>query len=394
MLSSANRLRSFGAALAALASLVACVPAKQTTPTAPPQQTARPEPEAPRLAAGPPSAGLLMPLSGVAEDVGRDMLDAAQMALFDVGANTLVLMPRDTTGDPQVAAATARAVISEGADIILGPLFANSTRSVGPAAAASGVNILSFSNDSSVAGGNVFILGFRPEEQIERITQFANQRGLTRIGLLAPDDAYGTLAAQAFSAAMAELGPAAESRTAFYRPDGDPSAAVAALDSGGMPLDAVLIADGGPRLVQVAGMIEARSQGRLPPRLLGTGRWQEDPSVLQNPSLAGGWFADVAPSARAAFDQRFRSVYGRQPHAVAALAYDATALAVLLASSDQAFDARAITDPQGFVGTLSIFRVHENGTTEHGLAILEAGPGGPLVIQPAPQSFVGGVPAF
>src|SRR5918994_298784 len=50
----------------------------------------------------PPEAqiGLLLPLSGPAAGLAQDMLDAAQMALFDVGENDLVLLPRDDQGTP------------------------------------------------------------------------------------------------------------------------------------------------------------------------------------------------------------------------------------------------------------------------------------------------------
>ena len=68
--------------------------------------------------------GLLLPLSGPAEAIGRDMLDAAQMALFDVGDNKLVLLPRDTAGTPAGARLAAQEVIRDGAEVILGPLLA------------------------------------------------------------------------------------------------------------------------------------------------------------------------------------------------------------------------------------------------------------------------------
>jgi hypothetical protein len=44
--------------------------------------------------------GLLLPLSGPAAELGQDMLQAAEMALFDVGPNDVVLLPRDTAGTP------------------------------------------------------------------------------------------------------------------------------------------------------------------------------------------------------------------------------------------------------------------------------------------------------
>ena len=96
-----------------------------------------PESAQPAEAVKPPEikVGLLLPLSGPAEAIGRDMLDAAQMALFDVGDNKLVLLPRDTAGTPAGARLAAQEVIREGAEVILGPLLAADVAAVSPIAA-------------------------------------------------------------------------------------------------------------------------------------------------------------------------------------------------------------------------------------------------------------------
>src|SRR6056297_2368840 len=112
---------------------------------------------------GPVKIALLLPLSGSAEAVGRDMLEAAQIALFDVGQTDMVLLPRDTGGTPAGAVEAARAAIDAGAELIIGPLFASATSSVARIAAEHDLKVISFSNDATVAGGDVWVLGFRPE---------------------------------------------------------------------------------------------------------------------------------------------------------------------------------------------------------------------------------------
>jgi ABC-type branched-subunit amino acid transport system substrate-binding protein len=362
----------------------ACVPARQTTPTAPPQPTPAPPPVA--APAAPPKVALLVPLSGRAATIGRDLLDAAQMALFDVGDNDVVLLPRDTAGDPESASLAMREAVAAGAGLVLGPLFATSARALQPVAAETGVPVVTFSNDTTVAGGGVFVLGFRPQEQVERVVRFAHARGLRRLGFVGPQDAYGSVAARAFEAAATRLG--ARGAVATYAADGDPAAAVSevARARDGRP-DGILIADGGARLVRVAALLEATQDGGLPPRLLGTGRWLDDPAVLAEPSLRGAWVAAVPPALPEAFARRFRATFGREPHPLAALAYDATGFAVLLARSDRSFAADLITDPQGFVGTLGPFRLLRDGTGEHGLAVLELAPGGPVVVDPVREGF-------
>jgi branched-chain amino acid transport system substrate-binding protein len=391
MLRLADRRRSLGAFLVLVFGVAGCVPAQQITPTAPPQPTgaqaqAAPPPVQP---ARPPKVALLLPLSGQMAGIGQDLLDAAQMAVFDVGQTDLVLVPRDSGETPEQAAAAARAVLAEGVDLVLGPLFANATRSVGPIVAETDVKVLSFSNDSAAAGGNVFVLGFRPEEQIDRILGFAESQGLGRVALVAPDDVYGSVAAAAFERNM--IGHGSRGEVAFYSPGGDAGAAARSLvelaGGTGAP-DAVLIADSGSALSQAAAALTSDGGLSTSPRLLGTARWKDDPAVLRDPSLAGSWIAAVPPAAEDAFKRRFASVFGRTPHDLAALSYDAVALAVLLAQSDRSFPTDLLTDPQGFVGSLGVFRLRGNGTTQHGLAILEVRPEGLSVVEPAPQSLI------
>jgi hypothetical protein len=396
--------------------LAGCVSREQTTPVAPPQP-ATPAPTKPART-GPPHAALLLPLGGDTKAIGADMMNAAELALFDVGPNDLVLLPRDTSGSPDAAAAAARDAIGAGAEIVLGPLFGSSTRAVAPVAAAASLRVLSFSNDSSIAGGNVFILGFRPEEQVQRIVGYALGRGLARIGILAPDDAYGRLAVDAFRKAMTSVpGSAGVPAAAFYPANGsDPSSIVRSfLQTGGdqqtgivapstpapadpstpdaaapAPFDAILIADGGQRLHQIVALLSFYEADKAPIRLLGTRRWQEDPAMLTDPALRGAWIASIDPALESGFSSRFRSTFGHDPNALAGLAYDATALTVLISRTDRTFDVASLTDPQGFAGHLGIFRLRPDGTTEHGLAILELGPSAPTVIDPAPTTFAVG----
>ncbi len=357
---------------------------------------------------------MLLPLGGDAKAIGADMMSAAELALYDVGPNDLVLLPRDTKSTPDAAATAARDAIGAGAELVLGPLFGTSTSAVAPVAQGANLRVLSFSNDSSIAGGNVFILGFRPEEQVKRITEYALGRGLTRIGVLAPDDAYGRLAVDAFRKTMTSVpGSLGEPVAAFYPANGsDPSGIVRSLLQNGIvgaaasapattsaptsgtaapaPFDAILIADGGQRLKQILALLSFYEADGTPIQLLGTRRWQEDPTMLTDPTLRGAWIASIDPALESGFTSRFHATFGHDPNALAGLAYDATALAVLISRTDRTFSEASLTDPQGFAGHLGIFRLRPDGTTEHGLAILELGPNGPTVVDPAPKSFAAG----
>lgn len=407
--------------LLGLFALTACGPTSVQAPPAPVQ----PQPEL----AGPEQpgevrVGLLLPLTGPAASLGQDMLDAAQMALFDVGQNEVVLLPRDTAGSAAEARAAAEALIVEGVSVILGPLYSQAVEAVGPVAAAAGVPVLAFSNVTAAASPpTTFVLGFRPEAQVRRVVEYALAQGLTTIAGLAPDDAYGRTAIGALQDAVIAAGGNLGDTLLYPADAADPSAMVRevaaydrrraaleeekarlagapgsearrreleALDTfGPPPFDAILIADFGSRLQTVAALLTFFDVTPADARFLGTMRWLDDPSVLQEDALAGGWFAGPAPGRVDAFERRFNQTYGRPPQQLASLAYDAAALAVIVARdlNDPAFNAPTLTQSQGFDGATGLFRLRPDGLAEHGLAVLEVTDGGLVVVDSPPARF-------
>lgn len=379
------------------------MPAKQTTPTAGPQSS-RPaapvvQPLPPPVAPGPRRVGLLVPLGGPAAALGRDLLDAAQLALFEAPEADFVLLPRDTGGTAEGARAAARDVLAAGAELVIGPLFAASSLAVAPLARERGLEVLSFSNDASIASPDLVVLGWRPEEQVERIVRHALDQGWRRLGLLAPDDGYGARAATTWRRVLAGLGEPSADAVGIYPASGDPVAAVRAFlgrygggpqsQAGGPPaFDALLVADGGLRLRQVAALLAFFDVDPERTRLLGTWLWVEDPAVLRDPALRGARLAGVDPELEAAFRQRFAAAFGRVPQARAALAHDATLLALAAGRGPGRLEIAPLLDPAGHVGALGRFRLRADGLVEHALAILEFGGEGLRVVEPAPARLV------
>lgn len=146
--------------------------------------------------------GIILPLTGDHAAVGNALLQAAQMALFDLADNRLLLIQADSKGTADGAALAARDLLEDNVQIILGPLFAASTRAVAPAAAARNVPILTFSTDRSLAGNGVYVMGLLPELQVARIITYARSRGYREYGLLTPSTLYGDAVETAMESAM------------------------------------------------------------------------------------------------------------------------------------------------------------------------------------------------
>lgn len=392
---------------AALSLLSACAPTlndpwNARSQTTYPQPDSSVAPSMPASSVHPPQAqmqpqmrtskvAILLPLSGKNSDTGQAMLNAAQLAVFDLGASTFELIPRDTQGSPEGARDAAQTAIADGAQLILGPVFSADAKAVAPVAVQRGIGVISFSTDSSVAGGTSFVMGFLPQIQIRQVIDYAAGRGMPRIALIATDDAYGKIAAETFDAHIRQrnLMNAGIVRYTGSAPTMDQIAALSPQAGSVKPFDAVLIAAPGPQAAKISEML---SQLGLPPqnvKRLGTGLWDQA-DVLRYPSLQGAWYATSPQSLRQKFEARYLQTYGVSAPRLASLAYDATALAIVLARSGQTYTRQALSNPNGFTGIDGIFRFRSDGLVERGLAILEIGANGTRIVKAAPESFQGG----
>lgn len=414
-----------------------------TAPASPPAGAAPPaalppavlEPETPPPAAATPApgeqgtvkVGLLLPLSGGNAAIGQALLNAAQLALFDAADEHFVLLPRDTQGTADGAERAAHSVLDGGAKLILGPFFANEVSAAAPIARAAGVEMVAFSTDERVAGQGVFLVGFLPRTQVARVVTFAHSRGLGRLAAVVPDTTYGQTIAELLRQSASDAGvqvaqiatydPAAGNATQIVRQLANYESRHAALveqrkqlegktdevsrqalqrlqsqDSlGDVGFDAIMLPEGGERLLALAPLLPYYDIDPARVRLLGTGLW-DDSRLGKEPALIGGWYAAPDPKLRADFDSRYAKLYGgKGPPRIATLGYDATALAAVLARAEGGpdFSAKALTNPNGFSGLDGIFRLRGDGLIDRGLAVLEVQRDAPRIVSPAPTSFAG-----
>lgn len=409
-----NRLRMLHLALAACGFMLAgCAP---NLP--PPKAPSQPQPQAqlpltPTLPSTlPPSAllpqnpkvALLLPLSGQNASLGRTLMNAAEMGVFDSAGDDFSLEVRDSSaaGGPGGA---VRDAMGKGAHLVLGPLFSTEI----PAAAAvdnGQIPIISFSNNQSAAQPNVFILGIAPEAQVQRVVAYAAGRQLKRFAILYPDSPYGNAVRQAYQDAVVQAGGQVAVMQAYNPTATDFVTTMQALGASykNNGFDALMIPEGGQKLRAIAAMlpgfdipVAGPSSGDAPQpagsvRLLGTALWN-DPALAQDQVLAGGWFANTPPDRWTSFAQRYRSIYGTPPDQRTGVVYDAVTLAIALAKAKPGgdFNTARLIDPSGFAGVTGLFRLNPDGTTTRGLAVLEITPSGISVRDPAPLTFAAAI---
>ena len=369
------------------------------TPDAPHAPTPQNKPNIPAAQDNFPAVNvaILLPLSGAHSGIGQSMLQGAQLALFEMGYTKFNLMPRDTQGTAQGASSAAQTALDEGAQLILGPLFAHSVRAVKPIARQKNVNVIAFSTDWTLADNKTFLMGFMPFTQVERVARYALSKGFVNFGLVAPQDTYGNAVAGQFNETILRQGGQMTKSIRYASPnDTTVIQQIAdwkpASDTATPVIQAVFMPVGATASDMIG---SALSFNNLTPdkiRRLGTGLW-DDPRIAAQPNVQGGWFAAPSPSMRKNFERKYGESYGTQPVRLATLAYDATALAGVLAKNGHNrggqpdFTFNAITHPNGFAGTDGIFRFKQNGIIERSLSILEIRNGRLVEIDAAPKRF-------
>ena len=332
--------------------------------------------------------GVLLPLSGAYAATGRELFQAVEMALFELDAERVELLPRDTASDAETARAAFLELAAEGASLVIGPLFAWTTGAVVPEAVDRGIPVLALSNDISVADREAWMLGVHPRGEVQRILGHAIEEPGQRVGLIVPESEYGDAVAEAYQLAVP---PRSRSALIRYNDDSEPSdVAQQFVDtvsgSADRPGDAILIAARGNALRAIAAELAYRDVAPDQVRYLGLSSWRT--SDLQGePALEGGRFADLSEEAFRQFAERFRRIYGTPPSRTAALAYDASAVAANLASVDPDTRIARLQTPQGFRGLLGAFRLLTDGAVERGLNVYEVRRDGYSLLERAPDRF-------
>lgn len=326
--------------------------------------------------------------------LAQSLENAARMAIADLEGVTIDLRVYDSAGNPEIAAAAAEQAIKDGAGIILGPLYAEAANAAGLAAAKRGVNVLAFSNNTAIAGGNVFTLGSTFENTARRLTRYAARQGKPDILIVSGDTPAGAAGRDAINRGAASSGARVAGSISYELSqqgviNAIPTIRNSAASNGA---DAVFFtattAGALPLLTQ---LLPEAGLGTDTYQYIGLTRWDIPPQTLELPGVQGAWFALPDPTQSTKFKERYSATYGAAPHPIGGLAYDGIAAigALVQAGKGNALTAAALTQGAGFQGTGGIFRLRPDGTSERGLAVATIQDQKVVIIDQAPKSFAG-----
>lgn len=344
---------------------------------------------------GKTAVALLVPHGSASDQeqkLARDLENAARLAVTDLDGVGIDLRVYSTAGNAARAQAAALEAVADGAKIIIGPLHAESANAVAVAVADKGVNVLSFSNNATIAGGNLFILGQTFQTTANRLARYAANNGKSKVMTVYSDNLAGQLGKQAIEQAVSASGGSNVGSVSYQFSQSGvvnavPQITATAASSGA---DAIFLTSNS------AGALPLFSQmlpeAGLPPeqmQYIGLTRWDTPPQTLSLPGVQGGWFALPDPTRASQYRNRFTNSFGETPHPLSGLSYDGIAAvgALIKSRGRGALDRNALTQAAGFQGVTGIFRLLSNGTNERGLAVATIRNNQVSVLSPAPQGF-------
>jgi len=342
---------------------------------------------------GPVTVALLVPYGSSTPgdtEIARSLENAARLAVADLGGKSVNLKVYNTAGSASTAAAMANKAAAEGASVILGPLRADAANAAAVAVSDDNLNVLAFSNNTSIAGGNLFILGNTFENTASRLLRYAGAQGRTRIVVVHPRTPVGQIARNAIVNASKGTPVSIVGDGAFdFSQEGIVAAVprIASTIQSSGATGVFITSDSTGALPLLAQLLPERGVSPSVTKYLGLTRWDRPSQTLGLKGLQGGWFALPDPSANAKFVERYRGAHGGSPHVLAALAYDGIAAIGSLASKGKAVSGSNLTQSAGFAGANGVFRLKPDGTIERAMAVAQVTNNQVQIIDPAPKKF-------
>tara|TARA_B100000902_G_scaffold256705_1_gene243023 strand:+ start:1675 stop:2829 length:1155 start_codon:yes stop_codon:yes gene_type:complete len=131
--------------------------------------------------------GLLVPLSGDDNEIGKQIIKATRLALQDINSDKIEIFPKDTRSDPNTTLKVANELKQMGINLIIGPVFYENLINLEEV---KDVTFLSFTNKTLDLPKNVISTGVNSTSQLNTIKKFIDQNEINKTILLIPNLDY------------------------------------------------------------------------------------------------------------------------------------------------------------------------------------------------------------
>ena len=272
--------------------------------------------------------GVLLPLSGQFATYGQRSLNGIKLALGEQASGLVV---RDTKGDPTAG----RAALDELAGdptigAVIGPLRSKVAEAVAPRAEHAGIPLVVLSQEG-ISGRWIVQPAMTADRQAAALADYALGQNLKKVGVLYPNDPYGSALSDAFRAQMSQRGGQVVGAITYDPHQTEFSVELLSVDKWVKHdgLQAVFIPDFAQTAIPLATQLRQAQPGIV---LLGSNGWNDltklapAADAIDGAVFVDGFFASSQRRATQEFVTAYRSAYNTMPEILEAQAYDAAKL--------------------------------------------------------------------
>ena len=344
---------------------------------------------------------LLLPIGSKDNNLsklGKSLRDAAFLAKEDLANNLLEIRTYDTYGNTRKGILAYNVALEEKNEIIIGPYLSTVTKEISNQIPFNSVNILSLSDDPTIVGRKIFILGDTVVNRANNLIQYAINNKKYRFAIIGPvKDDNNKILSLISNKILMHRGTITFS--SYYSND------VSAISDLAQDIKNriiqtntdVIIFTGEPdkRMSHLAAeladiTVNKKDKGI---QIMGLTHWENSASILSEPALQKAWFTMPDQRFRSFYENKFIKKFGYIPHPKSNLAYDAVASLGVIHKNfnnnkNDYFDKfNGLFNRNGFIGIDGIFRFNNDRIAEKELSIIQLISGKPNMLKQAKSQF-------
>ena len=340
--------------------------------------------------------GVMLPLTGEKKNIGENILNALELALFQDKDSRIELVIKDTVADPKTTFEIFNELLDQGIDTFVGPLFSSSLLAIEEFALSKNINLFALTNNVNLAKKGVHVFGIYPHEQAETIVKFSLQQGANKTALLLPNNPYGYLLLETIKDTLMDFDKELI-RVEFFDDNIDSQVSAAKKISAGfdiyekqfktlkenqlenqlpfdteeldsqinmdIPFDTIFIGASGQSLTILASQLQYNSVDKAKVSFIGLSSW-EDTTILREPALDGGFFATTSDKYKAKIKKIYKKTFKKEMNNISMIAYDIVALLNTVTKENNTLNTALLFNKEGYIGLRGLFRITEIGRVE------------------------------
>ncbi len=339
---------------------------------------------------------MFLPMSGQYSKIGKGIVDASQLALYELRADNIDLRIIDVGSTKESAKLSTDDIDLSDIDVALGPVLDEQYDAIYNNVTKKGVVTLSYLDNTRLKyKDNFYLLGIIPEQQVQEISNYAASQGFSNIYAIVKNSEYGSSVEKTLLDNQKRFFYNTKDVVFYQRVTLENSKLNKDLKKKNSLLDAnkkvierinhdfsnilpgfghpaVLLADNNKNAITVLRNLRSLSKGEdRSYKVLGIGDWSKYRS--QGFALASDvWISDIPHDLLYAFDSRFYDTYKYLPSRLSAIAYDSL---MLISAISYPVDGTIMMQFQeleranGYQGVTGVFRLKSNGLNERLMSV-------------------------